>query len=168
MIRVGGGGNFEIPKSPRKVVGDCVGGSVRPAGAGKGMVGRGGSDGVVEMGVSSGEATIGRRTGKGGGAGEELEGDALGDVPDADEGRLTGASRGRGGGRGGREYFGGTRLPSLSLDAMLGSREMGCRGCFGGSLSSVGYAPATSLRFSMRPDGGSLILAGRGGTAGLN
>ena len=44
---------------------DCVENSVRPAAAGKGIVGRGDSNGVVEMGVSSGGTTKnGRQNGK--------------------------------------------------------------------------------------------------------
>ena len=152
MVRVGGGGSFDAPKGLRSVVGDCVGLSVRPAGAGNGIVGRGGSEGVFGTGVSSGGVATGRRTGKGGGAREEMEGDVvegpagaetkgrddLGSAPDGDGGGLVAADLCRGGGRGGREFFGGTRLPSLSLDAMLGSREIGCRVYFAGSLSSVG------------------------------
>ena len=185
MIRVGGGGNFDIPKSLRSVVGDCVGNSVMLAVAGMGICGRGGSDGVVGAGGSSGGTTRGRRTGKGGGAGEDVvvgdavEGpvgaeararDTLGDAPNAGEEGLVGAGFCRGGGRGGRDHLGGARLPSLSLDVMLGSREMGCRGCIAGSLSSVELGErvkVTSLIFAMRPDGGSRTLAGRGGTAGL-
>ena len=85
---------------------DYVANLVRSAVAGKGIVGRGGSDKVARMGVSSGGATNDRRTGKGLGPGrrwrEPKGGDALGDTPNEDKGGLIGTGVCRGGRRGGR------------------------------------------------------------------